>query len=291
MPTTAKTVANVYTTNMQNLSTEETSWFVQDKLNELQAQLDRIPEEKKTAYRMAMKLCPELVSEDDKIAFLRCELFQATLAATRLVSYWTKRLEIFGPDKAFLPLTLDGALKDDGNAMKRGVVRMLPHPADAQGRPILFLDPSRQDRSQYSTESMARVVWYVLHVTLENENAQRFGLIVISNPKNAKRSQMDRALARYIVKNIRGCLPVRLTAIHICNPPPLFRWVHACFRLFLHHRVQKRIHVHAGSQEEILKQLKEFGLDKKVLPMEIGGDVQLDHAAWIQTRMEIEAAK
>lgn len=46
--------------------------------------------------------------------------------------------------------------------------------------------------------------------------------------------------------------------------------------------MRKRIRVHDGSQELVLESLKKFGLDRTVLPSDIGGDVLLDTDAWLQ---------
>ena len=40
--------------------------------------------------------------------------------------------------------------------------------------------------------------------------------------------------------------------------------------------MSKRIRVHVGSEEKVLANLKQFGMDKDVLPSDIGGDVVLN---------------
>jgi len=47
-------------------------------------------------------------------------------------------------------------------------------------------------------------------------------------------------------------------------------------------RMRKRVRVYGGSEAKILKELKEVGLGREVLPSEIGGDVILDTESWIQ---------
>jgi hypothetical protein len=88
--------------------------------------------------------------------------------------YWDKRLEIFGPDRAFLPLTLTGggALGEGGIvALKRGFIRILPEKADPGHRIVLFGDPSLQDKTKYSTVEMAHAVWYMVHAALEDKQS------------------------------------------------------------------------------------------------------------------------
>lgn len=53
-------------------------------------------------------------------------------------------------------------------------------------------------------------------------------------------------------------------------------------KLFMPERMRKRVRVHSGSEENVLNSLKEFGLEREVLPSDIGGDVVMDTDAWIQ---------
>jgi hypothetical protein len=71
--------------------------------------------------------------------------FLSQLAARRFVNYWTRRRELFGPDKFHLPMTIDGALRDDADALEAGVFSIVPK-HDASGRPILYYAPYRNTR-------------------------------------------------------------------------------------------------------------------------------------------------
>jgi hypothetical protein len=206
------------------------------------------------------------------------------LAAKRLTEYWEKRLEVFGPEKAFLPLHLDKALKDDMVAVDMGVLRLLPVKADPGGRSSLFLDPSRQDLSKYTRESMIRVYWYLFHVALEDQDTQKKGLVLIGFPKNAKFSQFDRTLVKMMMRSVKGQLPVRLAAIHMCHPPAAFQVIFPFLKILLGERLRKRFKVHGGSEEKVLERLAQFGLERTNLPTELGGQIVLDHEGWLEDR-------
>ena len=113
-------------------------------------------------------------------------------AAKRIIAYWDKRVEIFGEDKAFLPLTLSEALKDDARSLEIAFMRPT-HCKDDAGRAILFVDPSRLPTDgSYDRHSMARAFWYFMHAVLEDEDVQKKGCVIIAHPRHAQRVQFDR---------------------------------------------------------------------------------------------------
>jgi hypothetical protein len=65
-----------------------------------------------------------------------------------VVDYWEVRLELFGEDRAYLPLTLtgDGALTEgDMEVFRTGVFMILPK--TVQGKPTIFHDRSRYEKA------------------------------------------------------------------------------------------------------------------------------------------------
>jgi hypothetical protein len=58
-----------------------------------------------------------------------------------MLLYWKTRRKLFGEDRAFLPLTLSGALREDLEIIESGILAILPN--DAKGRGVLFLDRIR----------------------------------------------------------------------------------------------------------------------------------------------------
>jgi hypothetical protein len=68
-----------------------------------------IPMEQKQAYLEAMEKAPHLVvTETDPTQFVRVCEYNIRAAAQRLCVYWKERKEIFGDERAFLPLTITG---------------------------------------------------------------------------------------------------------------------------------------------------------------------------------------
>uniref|UniRef100_A0A7S3L0N6 CRAL-TRIO domain-containing protein n=1 Tax=Amphora coffeiformis TaxID=265554 RepID=A0A7S3L0N6_9STRA len=197
----------------------ETDEMIAQKLKQFEEELEKLPQDQKHGLQQAQEKCPAELTNEFKLMFLRSEVFNADLAAKRYAHYWDKRVEICGPEKAFLPLTLDGALRDDEVALKIGFVNYLAGCSDPHGRAILYVLPGNQDKTKYTRESMGRAVWYVIHAALEEmPEAQKHGIIFMAHPAGAKLAQFDRAMMKVVLSAIQGTLPVRLSAFHICQP-------------------------------------------------------------------------
>lgn len=146
------------------------------------------------------------------------------MAARRYVKYWEQRLHVFGPEKAFLPLTLDGALKDDEVALTIGFMNYTGQ-FDPSGRAVPFADPSKQDKTKYTPKSMCRSLWYLLHTCLQNTDTQKKGVIVCIFPRNVRLGQLDRKLMKLNSDSLKACIPVRVSCLHICHPPKIFQMI------------------------------------------------------------------
>ena len=88
------------------------------KLAQFESILDAIDINKKHAYLIAKDKCPHLCNNESKLIFLRCEVFNVKNAVDRFVKYWNMRLEVFDEELAFLPMTLEGAMKHDIEAIQ-----------------------------------------------------------------------------------------------------------------------------------------------------------------------------
>ena len=69
-----------------------------------------IPWEQRRAYTMAFQRNAHVVlTETDPLQFVRMGRYNLLAGAQRLCRYWTERVALFGPERAFLPLSLTGA--------------------------------------------------------------------------------------------------------------------------------------------------------------------------------------
>jgi hypothetical protein len=165
--------------------TEETPQMIQNGLAMMCSALEDIPPGQKGDYLEALERVPRLVeSESSPLAFLRAEEYDAWAAAGRLVEHWKLRKKIFGPDKAFLPMTLNGAMAEDVEKLELGTIRLLPD--DENGRAVLFFDRIQCGNLGIDRQTAHRCMFYLLCVLAERESAQRHGLVWVVNLKVRK---------------------------------------------------------------------------------------------------------
>jgi hypothetical protein len=101
--------------------------------------IDCIPNNEKLEYLEAIQRAPEVVERECKpISFLRVESFDPCAAAKRLAAYWKVRKATYGSERAFLPMTLDGAMREDIRTLELGHISILP--PDRNGRPVYFIN-------------------------------------------------------------------------------------------------------------------------------------------------------
>ena len=108
--------------------------------------------------------------------FVSIYCFVLKLAANRFVAYWDKQIEILGPEKVFLPLTLNEALNDNHVAILiRCAYVTGQNDPDCHG--VVFIDYSMEGTAKYESLSLVRVIWYVLYTALQDLDSQKKGIV------------------------------------------------------------------------------------------------------------------
>lgn len=72
-------------------------------------------------------------------------------------------------------------------------------------------------------------------------------------------------------RSIKGCLPVRLKALHLCQPPGWFAIAFPVIKVFLGGRLLRRVSMHKGSTSDVINALNACGLSSDVLTECVGG--------------------
>ena len=128
------------------------------QLSLLLHELVALPGKEKAAYLRAVIRCPNQAnSQSHQAAMLQREEYGAKRAAKRIARYWEERKLAFGEARAFLPMTLHGALGDDVASMLESRIYHVLADRDDAGRTILSCDLSRVDSTPIEIEEEVRV--------------------------------------------------------------------------------------------------------------------------------------
>lgn len=278
---------------------EETPQLIADKIDEMRQHINAIEDEDKESYLVAQEKCAEYCnSEEFQLMFLRADKFDAEKAASRLVSYWDEKLDLFGPDKTYKRLSVNDLLDNPGDVeiLKSGAFYSLPN-KDEAGRGILFLNRSKMFQPQFDRESKKRVLFYTLHCLLEDdEMTQKKGFVLVAlAPDDVQTMRgFDRKVVIFCWKALRDFLPARLAAYH--HPVPARSFASLLLPVInqmMGQENRQRFVAHRFHQtmREMGKNMKKYGIKEDHLPNELGGAVSFDYDAWLEKRRAIEEAR
>jgi hypothetical protein len=238
------------------------------------------------ACETAERNCPELAGDDFKLIFLRSESFHVSDAARLWVNYWSKRLEIFGPTKAFRPMTLHGggALEgDDGRTvatiLETCQFQVLSGVQDQQGRGVAVLRFTDQTINQFDSSLVVRAAWYMGHLAFQdNLDVQRNGLVLLIKPNMNNMSDFRNFPLSLLSAAFQGAFPLNVAACHIVNPPLIFSAVFDYIQRIVGNRLGERMIVHCCRRSRavdtnVAAELVRYGLDKSQLPQMFGGNL------------------
>ena len=157
-------------------TTEETPTLRKDKLAKFNHVLNNIDTQKKVACMMAQETSPDQSRDGFKIAFLRCNSFEVELSVDCWIKYWDLRLSIFGEEKAFLPMTLEGAMEGSKKAVSSTYMKVAKSMTDPDGPAICLFD-FREEKGDISNDDLFKAVYYNWHVCLSTELTQKKGVV------------------------------------------------------------------------------------------------------------------
>lgn len=246
--------------------------------------LDQIDD--KQDYLHARVRVPHLVArESNPLAFLRCERYDSWKAAQRMVDYWKVRRATFG-EKAYLPMTLDGAMSHLADKLPQGVICLLP--LDAHDRPVVYWDRIRSVRPNFERDEVVQMLFYMLQVISESEDAQRRGYVYISNVRGYDLyTHFDRFLSKKAASVVNS-MPIALKAAHYCGGSGSSAYtsvVAPVIAFLIGKNLRLRKLFHKGSDQEVIAELQLYGLGPEHVPVERGGKFSREQLLeWLEER-------
>lgn len=286
------------TNGMDNQISMVPSLFVNNDGNRPPQNMDEglnlVPIQNKTALLHACMVCPALVQrESPPLRFLEFENFNYSAAAVRWAKYWDIRFNLFGPDRAFLPIadfTGNGAIPADlieYTATGVGVVL----PPDDQQRPVMFIDRSRTPLEclHWSNENRQKLCFVILQkIMLLSQN---FVVIFFASGK----PRFFPGMGDWFNDVLNYALPLKLSAIYLACKSPKSRfksfvatYIPVMLKVINKNFRQVDVDIYVGDREELLKKLVLKGLNPADLPESVGGSWKYEvHEEWVRRQKKL----
>lgn len=156
-----------------------------------------------------MKVC----KNEFRLLFLRADLFNSKLAATRFVKFFALKLKLFGNDVLGRDIRLSDLGQDELDFMRSGS-RWLTH-RDRAGRAVCFFIPPC---NKPSVETRFKVMMWSYFNTLRDKETQKRGMLLLFYIVGASGS-LD-AQQFYRIREFIQAVPTRIIGFHICYDNP-----------------------------------------------------------------------
>lgn len=234
-------------------------------------------------YQRARRQCPDIVeSREHRLLFLRAESFDVRRAVDRLLIYWSHRIDLFGDEHAFGPLTLEsGAFDADKKELSMGYPRLSPE-KDASSRAIIVINHNDMKRGTYDRRGIMRACWYIMHRALSEEIVQKNGIVFIGLGYG-QLDQIDRKLDATLWRGMRDVVPCRLVSCHVVMASVSADLIMPNVKFMLGVKSRARLREYQGHDPRILEKLAEVGIGTEAVPSEIGGGWAYDDR-WLEKR-------
>ena len=124
------------------------------------------------------------------------------------------------------------------------------------------------------------------HALIEDEEVQKNGVVCIAgHPRRPTTlAEQDRKLDVILLRHMRAAIPIRVVAVHHFLSSKLFEYLVPVLMVLFGPTIRKRYVPHGGTEEKFLEELAKFGIDKKVLPVHMGGKLEFSHVDWLEER-------
>ena len=243
----------------------------------LEIELNKFSADAEPALAAARTRCPDITDNSGlRLLFLWCTDFDAAASAKRMAGYWRLRVELFGVEKAFLPLTSDSVLDPEDRALiLSGTIRILPN-TDTNGRTLFYINQQKLHGGSFDPMRAARVVWYCFHsiLTSDPERAKK-GLVGIANYRNSAWSVNYSWMT--LMSNTFKCSPIEIKGVHLVHAGTFARVMAPLTNLVVGPWIRNSsftLHAHEGQDAAVLSSLARFGIPSNCIPAELGGGVQ-----------------
>ena len=284
------TVRDHATTDNQIGGTHETPEFVNHCLDCFDRELETILQSQGTSNgansnsgAIAMALHQNRAHVQSlRLKFIRVEKYDIKNAVRRLISTFSKKLELFGESLLTKDITISDLSVADTSFLQTGTLSLFPR-RDRAGRTFIALMVGldhKLNNKVVTVKNKVRVLWYLANVASQDVETQLKGVVglVYSNVSNIgagdktpAQHYVEESETHFHLAKMLTCIPVRYTALHYCyNSRKLEPLVNLGI-MAVDSTISVRFRQHCGSDSEIAYKLMTFGIPKDILPFANSG--------------------
>ena len=279
------------------LAPEETPELLCSSLDQLQYVIDHeIPTHEKRAYLRSQHPQPGnkqrtyVNSTEFRLRFLRCELFDVSKAALRLVRFLDLVLELYGDYALQRSIRLSDFSKQELKHIRKGRYQFLPFRdrGGIAGRRVLAVFPDEEWESIPPYLKNKLLIYYTW-VAGNDTDVQREGLVFIVwfdstfnvSPKPAIQTKDHETIT------------TRPAAVHLCSPDTaIFRFRRSIVTMRIGKHNRTRLSIHMGESTELRYKLNAFGMASDQIPITYTGKIKcVYHRQWMKVRQLVEEAE
>ena len=271
------------------LAPRETPELLARSLSSLQLEIDTaIPAREKHGYLQSQLLPETYVNTDDfRLRFLRCELFDVPKAAVRMVRFLELARELYGDFSLERPIRLSDFSRSELKYLRKGHYQVLPYRdrGGVVGRRVIAVFPDLE-WEDYPPYLRNKILMYYSWSLGDDVEAQREGIIfVVWFDATA---QVTRKPAIHIKDH--ETVAIRPTGIHCCSPDtPLYRFRRSILTMRIGKFNRTRLVMHLGNSMENRYKLQSYGIPPDQMPITYAGRIKTVYLRqWMKLREHIE---
>jgi len=268
------------------LAPEETPEMLEKSLKNLAYELDHaVRPDKKKAYLKSQRFGETYVNQDDfRLRFLRCELFDVSKAADRMVLFLDSVQDLFGDYALQRSIRLSDFTRDEQKYMRRGRYQYLPF-RDRSGRRILVSFPGKELET-IPPRVKSKIALYFAWTGGNDVNTQKLGIVALVWFDKA--FEVSSRPTKLHLK-FHEVATVRATSIHLCTPDtPFYHFRRSVLTMRIGHN-RSKLRVHLGNTMELYYILQSYGIPTDTIPITYSGTVKVAPSRqWMRLRQYLE---
>ncbi|KAL7580644.1 hypothetical protein ACA910_002158 [Epithemia clementina (nom. ined.)] len=286
-----------------------------------------LPPSQTLAYREAMRRDASLVdTETDPLQFVRYCKYDIGQGARRLCAYWTERLKLFSPKRAFLPLTLTGTgalTEQDIDTLRAGYPSLIEstnhnnnnnNNNNNNSSGTFMLIDRRRKMASTTTDQILRAMFYCMAILAADPMSQWEGARLVVMSVSPRSHNVDFSLIHRGASLNATCFPVwpklYLVGIPLAKRPTFSQGLIKAMVFLLRQYFQTEIYIclqetttnhnnkgdpnnnpsnNNNNANSILEQLLALGFDRNDIPQSFGGYWSFDRfGQWLRERQQME---